>query len=225
MTQELILAIDTSSENLGLCLYIPENGENWCFSETLYRGISDRLHVEINKLFEKAGKTAHDVTHVVVTRGPGSFTGIRVGLAAAMGLAQALNVPVATVTTFAAIAHSHRHENKSLTIWMEAHGDDVYTQTFLQGKPQTKSMCENVHEAATSLNSNSMLCGTGATAVHRQNVVEGVEYIEHKYANPKAVAELGWEEIQKGEKFDLSPLYLKKLHYKKMNEQKKRQAG
>lgn len=64
----------------------------------------DRFLIDAHELLDEAGLEASDLTGVSVGTGPGSFTGVRIGLAAARGLALALGVPVAGVSTLAALA-------------------------------------------------------------------------------------------------------------------------
>jgi tRNA threonylcarbamoyl adenosine modification protein YeaZ len=65
---------------------------------------ASRVLADADDLLREAGLLQRDVTHVAVGTGPGSFTGIRIGLAAARGLAFALGVPVAGVSTLDALA-------------------------------------------------------------------------------------------------------------------------
>ncbi len=101
----MIVALDTSTLTLSLALLTPQR-------ELLeYRLVgppqrqSEVLPGEIDALLTAHGKTLRDVTGFVVGLGPGSFTGLRIGLATVKGLAYALKVPVAGVSSLAALAH------------------------------------------------------------------------------------------------------------------------
>lgn len=92
------LAIDTTGKNLKLLLvfggqtfFMSESGEN-THSETLFPGIEN--------LFDKSGCSLDDLGCVGVVVGPGSFTGIRIGVAAVKGLCRPRKLPVAPVNTF-----------------------------------------------------------------------------------------------------------------------------
>jgi tRNA threonylcarbamoyladenosine biosynthesis protein TsaB len=63
-----------------------------------------RVLEDVDELFRESGTGRSELTGIVVGTGPGSFTGLRMGLAAARGLAFALDVPVAGVSTLAALA-------------------------------------------------------------------------------------------------------------------------
>jgi len=106
----MILGLDTSSARLSLALW--ENGrmleEHACFS--------DRRHNEIilpalESLLLKINRAACDLSGIVVGLGPGSFTGVRVGISTAQGLGQSLGIPVAGVSSFLAVAAGSRSNN------------------------------------------------------------------------------------------------------------------
>jgi tRNA threonylcarbamoyladenosine biosynthesis protein TsaB len=99
----LILGLDTSTERLSLAL--------WRLGKTLEERdlIPERRHGEVilgevDALLHAARVTPRDLQGVAVGLGPGSFTGLRVGVATAQGLAQSLGVPLAGVSSFAAAA-------------------------------------------------------------------------------------------------------------------------
>lgn len=106
-----ILAIDTAANFCAACLYDPHSQKVLAQkSEDLGRGHAERLLYLIDACFTHAKLSPHDVTRVAVSVGPGSFTGIRVGVAAARGLALAVKVPVVGVTTFSVIAEEYLAE-------------------------------------------------------------------------------------------------------------------
>src|SRR2546421_11246693 len=88
----LLLALDTSTSTASVALF---DGER-VLSETTWlagREHSTRLLVEVEIALERIGKTQTDLTGVVVARGPGSYTGGRVALSGAKGIAAALHIP------------------------------------------------------------------------------------------------------------------------------------
>src|SRR5262245_36705535 len=70
------------------------------------RGHAEALMPMLAETVAQAGETFHSLTAMAVTVGPGAFTGIRVGLAAARGIGLAAAIPVVGVTTFAAVAEA-----------------------------------------------------------------------------------------------------------------------
>jgi len=94
----LILAFDTATDRATSALV----GDGELLGERVSR--ASTLLADVDALVRQAGAHPRDVTGLAVGIGPGSFTGIRIGLAAARGLALALDVPAAGVSTLAALA-------------------------------------------------------------------------------------------------------------------------
>lgn len=103
----VILAIDTSSRLGGVALC---RGPAILGEETWLAGGNQTTQVlpSAQRLWERAGLQAQNIDVVVVATGPGSFTGLRVGISLAKGLAVALGIPVCGVPTLDAVAYQHR---------------------------------------------------------------------------------------------------------------------
>jgi tRNA threonylcarbamoyladenosine biosynthesis protein TsaB len=103
-------------------------------SRALRHGHSEALMPMLNRVMASAGLTPHDIDIVAVAIGPGGFTGIRVGLAAATGIALASGARLIGVTGFAAVAHALRHDRRfqasSLLVALDSRREDLYLQFF-----------------------------------------------------------------------------------------------
>lgn len=101
----LTLAFDTSSPRLSLGLYEGSRplGEHQADTQGQH---AEALLPAIDRLTREAGKTPKQLQLVAVGLGPGSFTGTRIGIAAAKGLALALNIPVLGINALEALAHA-----------------------------------------------------------------------------------------------------------------------
>lgn len=99
----LILTIDTSTEVASLCL--AENEDCLCLlTNTRQKDHASWLHTSIKQALKETGKTVCDLNAVGLTAGPGSYTGLRVGMAAAKGLCYALKIPLLLLNTLEAMA-------------------------------------------------------------------------------------------------------------------------
>jgi len=97
------------------------------------RGQSEALMPMIEDVLAEAGAGYADLSALAVTVGPGAFTGLRIGLAAARGLALALRIPLAGVTTLEAVAASvpdDARRGRRLLVALDSKRDDLYAQAF-----------------------------------------------------------------------------------------------
>lgn len=119
----MLLALDTSGPFCSAAL-LDDDGNVVAFkSENIVRGHAERLMPMVSEIRENAGIVWEDVTRIAVATGPGSFTGLRVGLAAARGLALARKIPCHGVSVFEAFK---RHFDEPLTVAMDARRGEIW---------------------------------------------------------------------------------------------------
>jgi len=123
---ETVLAIDTAGPRLQLAVLRGETADS--LVEEMPTGQAERIFPAIAGLMVRSGITHTDLTRVAVTTGPGSFTGVRIGLSAARGLGLALGVPVIGVPTLFAI--SLAAECQPVAVLLDARRDEAYFQAF-----------------------------------------------------------------------------------------------
>ncbi|MCB1516927.1 MAG: tRNA (adenosine(37)-N6)-threonylcarbamoyltransferase complex dimerization subunit type 1 TsaB, partial [Hyphomicrobiaceae bacterium] len=128
-----ILGIDTSGPYLQVGLAFAD-GRTDVLSEDLAKGHAEALFGRIALLLDRNGIEYGDLNRVATSLGPGSFTGLRIGIAAARGLGLALSIPVIGVPNL--IAFSLSREDRDFTILVDARRDQMYAQHFrAAGKP------------------------------------------------------------------------------------------
>jgi N6-L-threonylcarbamoyladenine synthase len=128
-----VLAIDTAGVDCSVAVYDAARDRVLArVQETLGKGHAERLSGMIDEAFGQAGLTPSDIGRIGVTIGPGSFTGIRVGVAAARGLVLALGVPAVGVTTLDVLAETARRGGLqgALIAAIDAKRDEIYLQSF-----------------------------------------------------------------------------------------------
>jgi tRNA threonylcarbamoyl adenosine modification protein YeaZ len=121
-----LLAIDTAAPRLQLAL-LRDTDRVDTLVEDMATGQAERLFPALAELLARAGLAYKDLTRIAVTTGPGSFTGLRIGLSAARGLALALNIPVIGVPSLLALSLSAPGKS---AILLDARRDEAYVQNF-----------------------------------------------------------------------------------------------
>jgi tRNA threonylcarbamoyladenosine biosynthesis protein TsaB len=125
-----ILALDTCTENCSVALRI--NNELYAISQPTQRGHSDLILGMMDSLFLQSQTSINDVEAVVFGRGPGSFTGVRVGVAVAQGIAFAKAIPVVPISTLASVAQRaiEQHNAARVAVAIDARMGEVYAAHF-----------------------------------------------------------------------------------------------
>lgn len=127
-----ILAIDTAAELCAACAFDTDAGELGRSVLDLGKGHAEHLMAVIDDALSAAETGFADLQRIAVSVGPGSFTGIRVGVAAARGLALALDIPSVGVTTLDALAAEARtaHPGREVLAVIDARRDQFYLARY-----------------------------------------------------------------------------------------------
>jgi tRNA threonylcarbamoyladenosine biosynthesis protein TsaB len=101
----IILNIDTAVSSASVCIARDAQCLQFAYNDN-QQDHASWLHVAIQKLIADAGLTIKDIEAIAVTIGPGSYTGLRVGLSTANGLSFAINIPLITINTLEMMANA-----------------------------------------------------------------------------------------------------------------------
>lgn len=125
MKAECILAFDTSAAQCAAALLCGDRV--WLKIEAMDKGQAERLLPLLAEVLAEAGVAWRDLAAIAVGTGPGNFTGVRISVAAARGLALGLGIPAIGVTRLEALAHGLP---RPLTVIEDARRGEVYVQSF-----------------------------------------------------------------------------------------------
>jgi tRNA threonylcarbamoyladenosine biosynthesis protein TsaB len=165
-----VLAIDTALAACSAAVLDTEYG-GIVASESLpmQRGHAEALLPLLQRVMQQAGFGFADIDRIAVTTGPGSFTGLRVGIAAARGLALAAKKPAVGLSTLSAYAAPHiaSDERFPVVAAIDARHNHVYLQVFAAGgslivAPRLAPLREAVKAAAET---SSFIAGSAAQLV------------------------------------------------------------
>jgi tRNA threonylcarbamoyladenosine biosynthesis protein TsaB len=216
----LILAVDTSTEQAGLALLdnsVPRAEWSWVAAGNH----SQHLHRLLRSLLETERIEPRDLGGLVVATGPGSFSGLRVGVSFAKGLAISLDIPLVGVSTLDATAFTGLHFSQEVLAAIAAGREQLYVGQY-RGNEQhfvrTRDYAIMLPgEAAELVGPETMLCGPGAGTLaeelSRQGRPARQEPSLWKLRRPAFLAELGRRRMAEGaanEVHTLEPLYIRR---------------
>lgn len=124
-----ILAIDTSNYTLGIAL-LRDNTVIAEYMTYLKKNHSVRAMPAVHSLLNDCDITPQDLSKIVVAKGPGSYTGVRIGVTIAKTLAWSLNIPISAVSSLEALAANGRHFDGVISPIFDARRGQVYTGLY-----------------------------------------------------------------------------------------------
>jgi tRNA threonylcarbamoyl adenosine modification protein YeaZ len=181
----LLLALDTAGPDCAAALARAQSSECEIVAKrslTLGRGHAERLIPMVEELLAETSTSFADIGRIVVTTGPGSFTGIRVGVAAARGLALALAIPAVGVDSLEALAFRAAKERRAGTAVaaLDAKRGEVYVlaQDIASGAIVIEAAALRPESAAARLSgARAPLILTGSAAPLLTRVHPGAELV------------------------------------------------
>ncbi len=198
----LLLAADTSGKHGSIALAQCGPDDSCCVIEVapLEGGtFSAQLVPQIAALLAKHGFNKNDIGGFAVVAGPGSFTGVRVGLAAIKALAEVLEKPIAAVSLLEAVAVSGRSRSR-VTAALDAGRGEVYAGEYDIHGDGARLLQERLLSRAELLET-----AIGSTiVVADQNLAEvarmaGLPVDQIQPPRSDVIARLGWQKIRAGE--------------------------
>ena len=221
-----ILGVDTSSDICSVCLL----EDNTVVKELhLNNGKthSENLVLLLKELMDSCNITFNDIGLITVDKGPGSFTGIRIGIATVKAIAEVYNIKVVGVTSLKSLSFNEDYKNNTIISLIDARNNQVYCGVFNTGAediylaPDINEVLENIKQFVKE---NTIFIGDGS--VLHKNLIEDFFNCNLKFSNNNeqssiSTALAGLEIFNNGE-FDTAdtilPFYLRKSQAERMKE-------
>jgi tRNA threonylcarbamoyladenosine biosynthesis protein TsaB len=211
----LILNIETATKNCSVSL--SKDGDVLFFREIAEAGYShaEKLHVFIEEVLLQSKHNYCELSAVAVSQGPGSYTGLRIGVSAAKGLCYALDIPMIAVDTLAILAEQVQIEEGFIVPMIDARRMEVYSAVFnakhtkiieTQAEIITTDSFKEYNETIYFIGDSSTKCRETLT---KQNFVFKEEII---FPSSREMAKLSYEKYTNSDFVDVAyfePLYLK----------------
>jgi len=211
-----ILNIETATKNCsvsiakdGVTLVLQElNDGNYSHAE--------KLHPFIQQVLEEAKISFNDIDAVAVSKGPGSYTGLRIGVSAAKGLCFAFDKPLISIETLYSLAHKATVDNGAIVPMLDARRMEVYAAVYDSNYRQLRDIKaevidENSFQEYLSEGKVYFL-GDGAEKCKEVITHENAVFIDGKHPSAKEMAQLSYDKYKKNDIEDVAyfePFYLK----------------
>ncbi len=215
--QMYILNIETSTKNCSVSL--AKNGEIINLKEIAEQSYthSEKLHVFIDELLKQSGVKYNQLAAIGLSKGPGSYTGLRIGTSTAKGFCFALDIPLIAIDSLTILAHQIKHHNGLIIPMIDARRMEVYTTTFDKNHHQLSAIEALVIEdnSFQTIAEKTYFVGDGATKckeiLNKENFIFLDDII---YPSAKEMGELTFEKFKQKAFEDLAyfaPFYLKEF--------------
>ncbi|MDQ6671097.1 MAG: tRNA (adenosine(37)-N6)-threonylcarbamoyltransferase complex dimerization subunit type 1 TsaB [Chloroflexota bacterium] len=209
----LLLALDTSTRVASVALF---DGE-LVLSETTWlagREHSTRVLVEVQAALLRVARTTQHLTGLVVARGPGSFTGVRVAISVAKGISAGLSLPLWGISSLDVLAHAAGQVDLPVRAVLEAGRGRFATGVYLRGRSSGEPRLATLDELDDLIRVATLVIGElpeAARARLEQNVFARLATRAACLRRGGFLAELGWQRALAGEPGDphvLEALYV-----------------
>ncbi len=213
----LILNIETATKNCSVSL--AKDGKVLAIQEVNNGNYShaEQLHPLINKVFEIAKYQPLELNAIAVSKGPGSYTGLRIGVSAAKGLCFALDKPLIAVDTLSSLSQSVDGVTDGVIIPMlDARRMEVYAAVFDNDYNQIRDIKAEIVEENTYVNylNNTKVYFVGDAVSKCKEVIhhENAVFVEDKYPSAAQMAKISYDKYKKSDIENVAyfePFYLK----------------
>jgi len=235
----LLLALETSTMTGSVALVnAPLRGDGWLGGQKILAENSlnlpgthsERLMPSIDRLLQEASLSIGDIQGIALACGPGSFTGLRIGVSTVKGLAYALRVPVAGVPTLDALAQNVRFASSLVCPVLDARKKEVYAALFRgDGEGNLHKISEDwvlsPEKLCSRIAEKTIFLGNGVEVygeTFKKNLGPQALFAPLEFSLPRAVhvARLSLPKFESGHTLDVfsfTPIYVRRseaeIHY------------
>jgi len=215
-----ILYLETSSKNCSVA--ISDNEKLLCLTEEVSENYkqSESLHTFVEWALEGAGISIKDIEAVSLGKGPGSYTGLRIGASSAKGFCYGLKIPLVAVNSLESMIEPFLDQNYDFIIPMvDARRMEVYTAVYdgSTGKEISETEAKVLDETSFAAYADKKVVFVGDGAKKAQEILQlpSAEYLADIYPSAQYLIKRSLEKISQKEFEDIAyfePFYLKDFH-------------
>lgn len=212
---EYILNIETATKNCSVAL--AKEGKTILCKEIAEEGYShaERLHVFIEEIVKEADISLKDLKAIAVSQGPGSYTGLRIGVSAAKGLCFALRIPLIAVDTLQVLARQVSVSDGLIIPMIDARRMEVYSAVFNPKFDKKREILAEIisEDSFSELEEKLYFVGDCAEKCKSVLTKENFYFLENiKYPSAKEMSAISYEKFKINDTVDVAyfePYYLK----------------
>jgi len=188
---------------------------------------SEKMMVVIKKVLKNLGLAVSDLDVIAVAKGPGSFTGIRIGMACAQGIAHAISKPMIGVNTLDGLAHNLMHSKDLICPVINAQRQELYTSIYCDTDGKFERLWEyklikadKLAQELLNLNKRVVILGDGTLILKKeleksQIFPENILFAHPVFSMPRAssIAAVALQQYRQGNAqdcFTIKPFYIRK---------------
>ncbi len=211
-----ILNIETATTNCSVSLSF--EGETLVLKEDYNNNYShaERLHIYIDDVLKEANIKSSQLDAIAVSKGPGSYTGLRIGVSAAKGLCFALNKPLIAISTLEALAHQVNISEGIIVPMLDARRLEVYSAIFDVNYNQIRETQAQLLDATSFISyldkTKVTFIGNGVAKTKELITHENAIFIEDKLPSANEMSQLAYHKFKINDIEDVAyfePYYLK----------------
>ena len=211
----LILNIETATKNCSVAL--SKDGRTIAIRELSEQNFShaEKLHVFIEELFAESHLKLQDLSVIAVSQGPGSYTGLRIGVSAAKGLCYALSIPLIAVDTLEILARKINISNGTILPMIDARRLEVYSAFFDSNYAKIRETKAEIIDENSFQEETEILHLIGDGAMKFKEILTGEKfkyYPEMQFPSATEMSLISFQKFQNKQFEDVAyfePFYLK----------------
>jgi len=211
-----ILNIETATTNCSVSLAKEGTVIGLKEDNNLSYSHAERLHVYIDEVLKTANVSKNQLSAIAISKGPGSYTGLRIGVSAAKGLCYALSLPLISIPTLEALAHQVENPNGVVVAMLDARRLEVYSAIYDGNFQETRTTEAEIitSESYRELLESSAVyfIGNGVAKTKALITHQNAHFIENKLPSAQQMCALSFDKFKSNTFEDVAyfePFYLK----------------
>ena len=210
-----ILNIETATKNCSVAL--SKNGTTIALREIAEEGYShaEKLHVFIEEIISESNISFQDLSAIAVSQGPGSYTGLRIGVSSAKGLCYALDIPLIAIDTLQNLAAQISISEGVIIPMIDARRMEVFSAIYDLSLNNLKPVAAEIITEESYPNVEQKIHFLGDGAPKCKEFLNNENFLFHDeviYPSAKEMSFLSYEKYKKSDTVDVAyfePLYVK----------------